>query len=125
MTEKAIEAATKSIIDDLVALFSFPVWEKLPDVVREEMRTCMRRCIDAYEREIWVPVSECPEEWKDGWALLAERPFDGDYKSDMPTFFEVRWRTDSFGFTGFLDFDGRRINIIRLRPLPTPPEAHV
>lgn len=82
-----------------------------------------RRAIAAYEAAMWRPVSGCPDEWKDGRPLLAERAFDGNYKTDLPTYFEVRWRTDGFNFTGFMDFQGRRINATRVRPLPPVPEG--
>ena len=109
--DKAVEAAAKAVKRKLME-----VGRGGPDATYEAIA---RETIAAYEAAMWRPVNECPEEWKDGRSLLAERAFDGNYKTDLPTYFEVRWRTDGFNFTGFMDFQGRRINVARLRPLPT------
>lgn len=110
--DKAIEAA-RDAINAILARDSFAA----------SSGDMAEAAIAAYEREMWRAVRECPDEWKDGRPLLAERAFDGNYKTDLPTYFEVRWRTDGFNFTGFMDFQGRRINATRVRPLPPVPEG--
>lgn len=134
--DKAIEAAAEALLaaeweaagamPEDAAMIASSIMGGISDDSADDARIARlaaRAAIAAYERAMWRAVRECPDEWKDGRPLLAERAFDGNYKTDLPTYFEVRWRTDGFNFTGFMDFQGRRINATRVRPLPPVPEG--
>lgn len=110
MTEGAIEA--------MCAAFWGAHWDVDPALSREACMARMRGAA-AYEAAIWRPIHEAA---KDGTPMIGLRQFDGDYKTNKPSIIEVRWGTDSFGFVGFTDCEGRRWNISHIRSLPKPEE---
>lgn len=116
MTDKAKEAVIEALGGE----------EICGDTKCLECRARVSRAIAAYERAMWRPIEECPEEWKDGRQVLVEFVHANAQYSDDPikdgwiAVHEACW-VDHNG--GGWTWHGLCGVTRRVRPLPSAPEG--
>lgn len=121
---KALEAAAKAA-SDVVANMGYPAGMGCPPNP-EHALAIARAAIEAYERASWVPIAECPEEWKDGRPVLIEFVHANAQYSKDPVgegwiaVHEAQW-IDHNG--GGWTWHGLCGVARRVRPLPSAPEG--
>jgi hypothetical protein len=106
--EKAIEAACVEFTRG-----DMPSWRRWEEDERNETREAMARAIDAYERAMWRPVSECPPDKFIQYLVT---------RDDAPP---VRASRDGYGGPFRMHHGGVMETTnepTHFRPLPLPPE---
>lgn len=122
MNEKAMEAAAKAARTVLVEYGCTSPFGS-PTQVAEH---AARAAIEAYEKALWLPIEECPDEWKDGRSVLIEfvhanaQYCKGDDRKRWIAVHEAHW-IDHNG--GGWTWHGLCGVARRVRPLPSAPEG--
>ena len=130
MNEKAIEAAAKAlwICNECSGDCFDDNGNECPHCFGSGMD--IRAAIVAYEKSLWVPIEECPEEWKDGRSIISI-----SLDSKIPA--ETRWlpigpfhQGPNGGYYGnagwyWSGWDGcvGPVRLTHVRPLPAAPEG--